>query len=86
MRWALQRRADFDGFAIYTDGQTWAGPEHPVQAMAAYRGARVLLAKMVSVAFVGYGHGLVDGSDAGMLDVVGFDTAAPTLIGGFRGA
>ena len=83
MRWAAERKADFDGFAIYTDGQTWAGPQHPVQAMTAYRRGRVPAAKMVSVAFVGYGTSVVDGSDAGMLDVVGFDTAAPVVIGDF---
>jgi 60 kDa SS-A/Ro ribonucleoprotein len=86
MRWALDRRADVDAFAIYTDGQTWAGPQHPVQAMAAYRGARVPAARMVSVAFVAYGSSVVDGSDAGMLDVVGFDTAAPALISDFLSA
>lgn len=83
MRWAAERRADVEAFAVYTDGQTWAGPQHPVQAMAAYRGARVAGAKLVSVAFVGYGNSVVDGSDAGMLDVVGFDTAAPVLIADF---
>ena len=83
MRWAMDRKADFDGFAIYTDGQTWAGPQHPVQAIAAYRGTRVQAARMVSVAFVAYGNSVVDGSDAGMLDVVGFDTAAPVLISDF---
>ena len=87
MRWAIDRKADFDAFALYTDGQTWAGPQHPVQAMATYRDIRVRTAKMVSVAFVGYGNSVVDGSDAGMLDIVGFDTAAPTLITDFlRGA
>jgi 60 kDa SS-A/Ro ribonucleoprotein len=83
MRWALARKADFDGFAIYTDGQTWAGPQHPVQALAAYRGARVPTARLVSVGLVAYGSSVVDGSDGGMLDVVGFDTAAPMLIGDF---
>ena len=83
MRWAMDRKADFDGFAIYTDGQTWAGPQHPVQAIAAYRGTRVQAARMVSAAFVAYGNSVVDGSDAGMLDVVGFDTAAPVLISDF---
>lgn len=83
MRWAAERRADFDAFALYTDGQTWAGPQHPVQAMAAYRSERVGGAKMVSVAFVGYGTSVVDGSDAGMLDIVGFDTAAAVLIADF---
>ena len=83
MRWAVEQKADLDAFAIYTDGQTWAGPQHPVQAMAAYRSARVADAKMVSVAFAGYSSSVVDGADAGMLDVVGFDTAAPVLIADF---
>jgi 60 kDa SS-A/Ro ribonucleoprotein len=83
MRWAAEQKADFDALTIYTDGQTWAGPQHPVQAMAAYRAARVHDAKMVSVAFAGYSSSVVDGADAGMLDVVGFDTAAPMLIADF---
>ena len=83
MRWAIDQRVDLDGFTLYTDGQTWAGPQHPVQAMAAYRGARVATARMVSVGLAGYGTSVIDGSDAGMLDVVGFDTAAPVLIGDF---
>lgn len=83
MRWALERGADFDGFVLYTDGQTWAGPQHPVQAIAAYRGVRVPAAKMVTVGLAGYRTSVVDGSDAGMLDVVGFDTAAPTVISDF---
>jgi 60 kDa SS-A/Ro ribonucleoprotein len=37
----------------------------------------------VSVAFAGYSSSVVDGADAGMLDVVGFDTAAPVLIADF---
>lgn len=69
-----------DAFAIYTAGQTWAGPQHPIQAMAAYRGARVPGARMASVALVAYGTSVVDGPDAGMLDVVGFDAAAPVVI------
>jgi 60 kDa SS-A/Ro ribonucleoprotein len=83
MRWALDRKADFDVFSIYTDGQTWAGPQHPVQAMAEYRRKRVADAKMVSVSMVGYGNSVVDGNDARMLDVVGFDTAVPALITDF---
>ncbi len=83
MAWALEHKRDVDAFLVYTDGQTWAGAQHPVQAMAAYRKARVADARMVSVAFVGYGDSIVDGSDAGMLDVVGFDTAVPALIRDF---
>jgi len=45
--------------------------------------ARIVDAKMVSAAFAGYSSSVVDGTDAGMLDVVGFDTAAPVLIADF---
>jgi 60 kDa SS-A/Ro ribonucleoprotein len=83
MRWAIDRRADFDAFVLYTDGQTWAGPQHPAQAVAEYRRLRVPAARMVSVAMVAYGTGIADRADAGMLDVVGFDTAAPALIADF---
>lgn len=75
--------ASFDRTGRVECGQARAGPQHPVQGMAAYRGARVAAAKMVSVALVGYGTSVVDGSDGGILDVVGFDTAAPAVIADF---
>ena len=59
-----------------------------MRSRRALAAVRVPKARMVCVAFVANGTSVVDGSrGGGMRDVVGFETAAPTLIGDFlRGA
>ncbi|HYH78169.1 MAG TPA: TROVE domain-containing protein [Longimicrobium sp.] len=76
-RWAV------DVFVIYTDNETWAGSIHPAQALRQYREAGGIAAKLVVVAMASNGFTIADPDDAGMLDVVGFDAAAPALIGQF---
>ena len=44
---------------------------------------RGIPAKLVVVGLVSNGFSIADPDDAGMLDVVGFDTAAPALIADF---
>jgi 60 kDa SS-A/Ro ribonucleoprotein len=83
MRWALERKVEADAFVVYTDSETWAGPVHPVQALRAYREATGIAAKLVVVGMVSNGFSIADPADAGMLDVVGFDTAAPAVIADF---
>ncbi len=72
-----------DAFVIYTDSETWAGPVHPVEALREYRQKTGIAAKLVVVGLVSNGFSIADPEDAGMLDVVGFDTAAPALIADF---
>jgi len=72
-----------DVFVVYTDNETWAGPIHPAQALRQYREATGIAAKLVVVAMASNGFTIADPNDAGMLDVVGFDAAAPALIGQF---
>jgi 60 kDa SS-A/Ro ribonucleoprotein len=87
MRWALERGIEADAFVVYTDSETWAGPVHPVEALREYRRKTGIAAKLVVVGLVSNGFSIADPADPGMLDVVGFDTAAPTLIADFiRGA
>jgi 60 kDa SS-A/Ro ribonucleoprotein len=82
---ALER--EVDTFVVYTDSDTWAGDVHPVQALRDYRRASGIDARLVVVGMVSNGFAIADPADAGMLDVVGFDTATPQLIGDFaRGA
>ena len=69
-------------FVIYTDNETWAGQIHPVQALQTYR-ERTGAAKLVVVGMASNGFSIADPDDADMLDVVGFDTAAPGLIADF---
>ena len=72
---------------VYTDSETWAGNVHPVQALRQYRRATGIAAKLVVVGMVSNGFTIADPADAGMLDVVGFDTATPRLVADFaRGA
>jgi 60 kDa SS-A/Ro ribonucleoprotein len=72
-----------DVFVVYTDNETWAGSIHPAQALRQYREATGIAAKLVVVAMASNGFTIADPNDAGMLDVVGFDAAAPSLIGQF---
>ena len=83
MRWALERGVRADAFVVYTDSETWAGPVHPVEALREYREKTGIPAKLVVVGLVSNGFSIADPNDAGMLDVVGFDTAAPALIADF---
>ncbi len=73
-----------DAFVIYTDSETWAGRNmHPVQALRAYRRQMGVAAKLIVVGMTSNGFTIADPNDAGMLDVVGFDTATPRLIADF---
>ena len=86
MIWAQKERCDFDTFVIYTDNETWAGSVHPAQALRAYREARGIPAKLVVVGMTSNGFSIADPKDAGMMDVVGFDTATPPVISDFARA
>ncbi|TMQ08454.1 MAG: TROVE domain-containing protein [Deltaproteobacteria bacterium] len=86
MLWAQQNRVDVDTFCVYTDNETWAGSVHPAQALRAYRDARGIPAKLVVVGMTSNGFSIADPDDAGMLDVVGFDTATPPVIADFARA
>lgn len=83
MLWALKHKIQADVFVVYTDSETWAGSVHPVQALAQYRKATGIPAKLVVVGMVSNGFTIADPNDAGMMDVVGFDTAAPSVIADF---
>jgi 60 kDa SS-A/Ro ribonucleoprotein len=80
---ARKRGWEVDVFVIYTDNETWAGDVHPAQALRQYRDATGIAAKLVVVGMASNGFTIADPSDAGMLDVVGFDAATPALIGDF---
>jgi 60 kDa SS-A/Ro ribonucleoprotein len=76
---ATKHKMEVDGFALFTDGETWAGRQHASQALAAYRrkynpGARVVLASMVPV-----GHSIAEPEDAGVLNIAGMDAALPMV-------
>lgn len=84
MIYALKHKIPVDVFVIYTDSETWANPElHPVQALRKYRDAMGIPAKLIVVGMVSNGFSIADPSDAGMLDVIGMDAAAPAVMADF---
>jgi 60 kDa SS-A/Ro ribonucleoprotein len=83
MLYAQAQEREVDTFVIYTDSETWAGDLHPAQALQDYRKASGIDARLVVVGMVSNGFSIADPADAGMLDVVGFDTATPQLISDF---
>lgn len=80
---AIKHNLSVDCFVIYTDSETWIGNIHPCQALQQYRTHSGIDAKLVVVSMVGNSFTIADPSDAGMLDVVGFDSACPRLINEF---
>ena len=80
---ALNRGIPVDCFVVITDSETWAGGIHPRDALRKYREETGLAARLVVVAMVSNGFTIADPEDGGMLDVVGFDAAAPQLIADF---
>jgi 60 kDa SS-A/Ro ribonucleoprotein len=83
MRAALASKLDIDTFVVYTDSETWHGGIHPSQALVQYREKTGIAAKLIVVGMVSNGFTIADPNDAGMLDVVGFDTATPQVIAQF---
>jgi 60 kDa SS-A/Ro ribonucleoprotein len=83
MIWAAENKVPVDIFCVYTDSETWAGDIHPVQALRAYRHKMGIGAKLVVIGMVSNGFSIADPDDGGMLDVVGFDTATPSIIADF---
>jgi len=80
---ATKHRWPVDTFVVFTDSETWAGNIHPVEALREYRERMGIAAKLVVVAMTSNGFSIADPNDAGMLDVVGFDTATPQVLAQF---
>lgn len=81
--WALENKRRFENFAVFTDNETYAGHIHPFEALKQYRNKTGLAARSVVVGMTGTSFSIADPRDPGMLDVVGFDSAAPQLISDF---
>jgi 60 kDa SS-A/Ro ribonucleoprotein len=83
MLYALKENVAIDTFVIYTDNETWFGRPHPSQALQLYRQKTSIPAKLIVVGMTANSFSIADPNDAGMLDVVGFDTGTPNLITDF---
>ncbi|MGW8178130.1 MAG: TROVE domain-containing protein [bacterium] len=80
---ALKNNLEVDTFIVYTDNETWAGNIHPSQALQQYRDKTGIPAKLIVVGMTATNFSIADPSDGGMMDVVGFDTAAPVVMNDF---
>jgi 60 kDa SS-A/Ro ribonucleoprotein len=84
MLYALEHGLDVDVFVVYTDCETWAGDVTPAEALRTYReSSGIADAKLIVCGMTSAGFTLADPDDAGMLDVVGFDTATPAIMADF---
>lgn len=86
MLWAAKQKVAVDTFSIYTDSETWFGSVHPAEALRRYRTQMGIPAKLIVVGMVANDFSIADQHDGGMLDVVGFDTAAPQVMRDFSAA
>jgi 60 kDa SS-A/Ro ribonucleoprotein len=82
MLYAIDNKLEIDTFIVYTDNETNYST-HPYQALNRYRQHTGIPAKLIVVGMIANNFSIADPNDAGMLDIVGFDTAAPTLISDF---
>lgn len=80
---AIEKKLTVDTFVVYTDSETYAGRIHPTKALEMYRQKTGIPAKLVVCGMVANNFTIADPNDAGMLDVVGFDTATPQIISEF---
>lgn len=83
MRYAEKEKIPTDAFVVYTDNETWAGDIHASQALKNYRKATGIQAKMAVVGMTSTGFSIADPKDGGMMDFVGFDSAAPAVLSDF---
>lgn len=80
---ALENKLEVDTFVVYTDSDTHSGRIHATEALRRYRKATGIPAKLVVVAMMSTGFSIADPEDGGMLDIVGFDSSAPSIMAQF---
>jgi 60 kDa SS-A/Ro ribonucleoprotein len=87
MRHALDNgMSDVDLFCTITDNETWAGKEHPSQALAKYRAKYNGSAKNVVIGTEVSVFTVSDPKDPYSMDIAGFDSAVPQIIAEFAKA
>jgi 60 kDa SS-A/Ro ribonucleoprotein len=83
--YAQKHKYAVDAFVVITDGETWAGDQHTSQALESYRRKMGLDTKLIVINMVANHTRITDPTDAGSLDIVGFDTSVPTVMHAFLG-
>lgn len=73
-----------EAFQVYTDSETnHFGDVQPAEALRQYRKASGVKSTSAVIAMEANAFSIADPNDAGMLDVVGFDTATPAVLADF---
>ena len=84
MLWAMEKKKKFDVFIVYTDSETHPFRVTPAQALKDYRRKLgIPNAKLIVCAFASNGFTIADPNDPGMLDMAGFDSNGPAVMGTF---
>lgn len=81
--YALQKNLPIDKFVIITDNETNTGYQAPVQALNKFRQKTGRKAKSIVIGTSVSKFTIADPKDGGMLDIAGFDSAAPQIIANF---
>jgi 60 kDa SS-A/Ro ribonucleoprotein len=81
--YALQKKLPVDRVVVITDNETWAGGQAPVQALKKLRQGIGKFVKSVVIGTSVSEFTIADPKDGGMLDIAGFDSAAPQIIANF---
>jgi 60 kDa SS-A/Ro ribonucleoprotein len=85
-RWLAAERLDVDAIVTLTDSETWAGREHPAQALAGYRSQVGHEVRNVVAAMTATKHSVGDPKDPLTLQCVGLDATIPEVIRSFVSA
>lgn len=80
---ALQRGYDVDGFAVYTDNETWAGRIHPKKALETYRERKGIDARLVVLGMTATECSIADPTVPYMADFVGISNDTPRMVSEF---
>ena len=78
--WMIKNKFKADVVCFWTDSESWAGYQHPSQALAKYRQKVNPNIKAVYVTLAPYRITLVDPNDYQSYDIGGFDPGAPRMI------
>ncbi|MGH3302287.1 MAG: hypothetical protein ACRDOK_11500 [Streptosporangiaceae bacterium] len=68
---------------VLTDNETWAGRQHPVQALDAYRQSVNTRVRVVAVSMTATGMTVGEPTAEGVPNMAGLDASLPALITGF---
>lgn len=83
MLYALENGLRPDVFLVITDNETWAGEMQPHEALEKYRRETGIDAKLIVLATSPTRSTITDQNDVNSLDIVGFDSAAPSVVSAF---